>query len=342
MKEPILSAVMLVYNGESYLKEAIDSVLKQNFKDFELIIINDGSVDRSLDIINQYSDGRIRVINNVTNMGIPYSRNIGLKNAKGEYLAWCDCDDINYQTRFEEQIDFLKANREYGVCGTWQLSHTGKKYAVHQTQKEPDLVKAGLLFLPSIMNPTSMLRLSLIRKNNLSYDTNLAIAEDHDFFLRCSMVFPLTNVQKVLVKYRASETSIIKKFKSKETESEEIRNVIHRRAINYLGIEPNECELIFHSLLVSNKKFASFAEFESCYNWLVTLKQKNLETKIFDQNSLNKVLGHRFYVISKKASLYGLVTFKYFIKKSHKSFGHMSFKHAAKLAFLCFSKNNSF
>ncbi len=342
MKKPTLSAVMLVYNGESHLREAIDSVLKQNFKDFEFIIINDGSNDRSLDIINQYSDGRIRVINNTNNLGIPASRNIGLRNANGEFLAWCDCDDVNFPTRFEDQVNFLKKNRDFGVCGTWQLSYTGKRYATHKTKNDPELVKAGLLFLPSIMNPTSMLRLSLIRENNLCYNTDLAIAEDHDFFLRCSMLFPLTNIQKVLVKYRASETSIIKKFKSKEIESEEIRNRIHKRAINYLGIEPNECDLLFHSLLVSDKKFASFAEFESCYNWLITLKRKNIETKTFNENSLNKVLAHRFYIISKKASLYGLVTFKYYLGKSHKSFGYMSFKHAIKLAFLCFNKNNIF
>ena len=140
-------------------------------------------------------------------MGIPRSRNIGLQEAKGEFLAWCDSDDINFPGRFEEQVNFLKANGEYGVCGSWQMSFRGRRYRVHKTKKETQLVKAMLLFTPSIMNPTAMLRLSMIHGNNLSYNTSLAIAEDHELFLRSSMCFPLTNVQKLLVKYRASETA---------------------------------------------------------------------------------------------------------------------------------------
>lgn len=335
MKKPVLSAVMLVYNGEKHLREAIDSVLNQSFKEFEFIIINDGSTDSSLDIINQYSDDRIRIINNITNLGIPRSRNIGLKEAQGEFLAWCDCDDLNFPDRFEEQINFLKANGKYIACGSWQLYSNGKKYLVHKTKKQPELVKAMLLFKPSIMNPTSMLRLSMINGNKLYYNTDLTIAEDHDLFLRCSMAFPLTNIQKVLVKYRASETSIIKKFKSQENESDKIHNVIYTEALNYLGITPTKSDLLNHSLSCSDKKFASFIEFKSCYNWLITLKLKNIHTKMYNNKALNKVLANHFYIISKKASIYGLVTFKYYLKRSYINFRHVSFHHIIKLAFLC-------
>ena len=338
MKKPVLSAVMLVYNGEKHLREAIDSVLNQRFKEFEFIIINDGSTDSSLDIINEYSDDRIRIINNITNLGIPRSRNIGLKEAQGEFLAWCDCDDLNFPDRFEEQVNFLKANGKYVACGTWQLYSNGKQYLVHKTKKQPELVKAMLLFKPSIMNPTSMLRLSMINRNKLYYNTELTIAEDHDLFLRCSMAFSLTNIQKVLVKYRASETSIIKKFKSQEDESDKIHNVIYTEALNYLGITPTKSDLVNHSLSCSDKKFASFIEFKSCYNWLVTLKLKNKETKVYDDDALDKVLAHRFYVISKKASSFGLKTFLFYFKKSYKNFRHMTFGHVLKLAFLCIKK----
>lgn len=83
MANLILSVVILVYNGEKYLKEAINSVLKSNFLDFELIIIKDGSSNESLNIINSYTDSRIRIISNNINKGNPYCRNLGLKEAKG-------------------------------------------------------------------------------------------------------------------------------------------------------------------------------------------------------------------------------------------------------------------
>ena len=338
MPKPVLSAVMLVYNSEKYLREAIDSVLSQSFRDFEFIIINDGSTDKSLGIIHQYKDDRIRLINNLNNLGIPASRNIGLQEAKGDFLAWCDSDDINFPDRFSQQMNFLKNNGKYGLCGTWQLSAKGKKYKVHKTKSDPELVKAMLLFKPSIMNPTAMYRLELIKKNNLSYNTELAIAEDHDFFLRCSMYFPITNVQKVLVKYRASETSIIKKFKSREKETSKIHNIIYTTALSYIAIKSKETDLITHSLICSDKNFSTFLEFQSCHNWLLALKLKNVDTKVYDPKALNKVLSHRFYVISKKASVYGSKTFTYYLKHSYKDFGFMSLNHVFKLAFYCAKK----
>ncbi|WP_273566615.1 glycosyltransferase family 2 protein [Maribacter halichondriae] len=105
-KIPVLTVVMPIYNGERYVGEAIDSILRQTFADFELIIINDGSTDGSLDIIKSYQDNRIRIINNIKNQGIPYNRNLGLKEAKGAFLCWADCDDVSLPTRFEKQLDF--------------------------------------------------------------------------------------------------------------------------------------------------------------------------------------------------------------------------------------------
>lgn len=338
MSKPLLSAVMLVFNSEKYLPEAIESILAQNFTDFEFIIINDGSTDGSIDIIKHYEDDRIRLINNPSNLGIPISRNIGLQEAKGEFLAWCDSDDISFADRFRRQIDFLEKHREYGLCGTWQLSAKGKKYKVHKTEHQPEVAKAMLLFKPAVMNPTAMFRLSLLRKNGLHYDSKLKICEDYDFFLRSSVCFPITNVQKVLVKYRDSETSTITKFKSLEKETDNLHRIVYSNALTYIGIDPKESDLTIHSLICSEKDFASFVEFGSCHDWLLFLKAKNNQVKVYDTKALNKVLAHRFYTISKKASVYGLKTFAYYIKHSYKDFGFMRLNYVLKLAFFCAKK----
>ena len=102
-----ITVFMPVYNSERYLKEAIDSILNQSYKNFELLIINDGSTDSSIDIIKSYNDSRIKLINNDCNKGLPYTRNLGLKLAKGDYIAIMDSDDISYIHRLKKQIEFL-------------------------------------------------------------------------------------------------------------------------------------------------------------------------------------------------------------------------------------------
>ena len=110
---------MTVHNGEKHLSEAIDGILNQTFKDFEFLVIDDGSTDGSADIIQSYKDVRIRFISNGKNLSVPVSLNMGLNLARGEYIARMDCDDISLPQRLEKQVQFMDANPEVGVCGTW-------------------------------------------------------------------------------------------------------------------------------------------------------------------------------------------------------------------------------
>ena len=113
IEKPKVSLIMKVYNGEAYLKEAINSILNQTYQDFEFIIIDDGSFDRSPDIVRQYTDERIRFLQNEQNMGLCATQNKAIQAARGEYIAVMDCDDISYKTRLEKQVAFLDTNPEY-------------------------------------------------------------------------------------------------------------------------------------------------------------------------------------------------------------------------------------
>jgi glycosyltransferase involved in cell wall biosynthesis len=105
-----ISILMPVYNGEKYLREAIDSILNQTFTDFEFLIVDDGSTDNSVEIINSYQNSRINLVKNDKNEGLVYTLNRGLSLAKGEYIARMDCDDISLPERLKKQIDFLDSN----------------------------------------------------------------------------------------------------------------------------------------------------------------------------------------------------------------------------------------
>lgn len=117
-KCPQISVIMSVYNGEKYLREAIDSILNQTFTHFEFIIVNDGSTDKSLNIIKSYNGSRIILVQQ-ENKGLAAALNEGIKIAKGKYIAMMDADDISLPTRLEKQIQFMEAHPEYVAIGSW-------------------------------------------------------------------------------------------------------------------------------------------------------------------------------------------------------------------------------
>ena len=130
IKTPKITVLMPVYNGEKYLKESIESILKQTFRDFEFLIINDTSTDESEKIIRSFKDSRIKLIKNEKNIGLTKSLNKGLDLAKGEYMARMDADDISLPKRLEIQVAFMDKNPKIGVIGAWAkvIGESNKKY----------------------------------------------------------------------------------------------------------------------------------------------------------------------------------------------------------------------
>src|SRR5690606_34486465 len=113
--------------------------------------------------------------------GIPYTRNLALREAKGEFLAWSDCDDISLPERLETQINFLKSNKEYGICGTWLLRFAGEKTYVAKSNTNAKAIEAALVFKPAGWNAAAMYRRATVKEFNLSLKPARAVAEDYDF-----------------------------------------------------------------------------------------------------------------------------------------------------------------
>ena len=114
---PLISINMVVFNGSKFILEAIQSILNQSYVNFELIIVNDGSVDSTAAVINSFSDSRIRVITLEKNTGVVNARNTALKASKGDYIAILDADDISFSNRLEVEVRFLESNPEFGLVG---------------------------------------------------------------------------------------------------------------------------------------------------------------------------------------------------------------------------------
>ena len=128
-KKLLISVIMPNYNTSvEYLSLAVDSILSQTYENFEFIIIDDCSTDESVDYLASITDPRVRVIRNDVNRGITASLNVALDNARGDYIARMDSDDVSLPERFEKQIAFMEANPDVIVCGTWIQSFGGADY----------------------------------------------------------------------------------------------------------------------------------------------------------------------------------------------------------------------
>ena len=174
-----VSVFMPVFNSEDYLNEAIDSILNQTYSNFELIVLNDGSTDRSKDIIFSYSDSRIKYFENEKNMGLAYSRNRGLDLCSREYIAIFDSDDVCKKNRLELQLKVLSESPNTIVCGG-----DSEVISKHGTQRHRSnqLSSERSFMIAPVINSTAMIRNSFITKNKIRYDLDLPPAEDFGFF----------------------------------------------------------------------------------------------------------------------------------------------------------------
>jgi glycosyltransferase involved in cell wall biosynthesis len=336
-----LSVVMPVYNGEKYLEEAINSVLNQTFTDYELLIIDDGSTDSSLKIIHSIKDSRIRLIKNEKNQGVAYTRNVGLNEAKGEYLAWMDCDDLIEPNRLETQINFLKENLGIGICGT-ALERFGEgKPRVSREFSDSKMIKAALLFYPSIRPATAMYRMKMVRDAKLSYDTRLAVAEDYDFYFEASFHFPIKNLDQVLYYYRSSESSIMKIYFERQQLLFDFHKIIYSKAFDKMDIPHLEKNFELHYICSSSSLIKSYVNLNQVYNWLLYLENRNSKVKLYDEYSFNKVLASVFFFVCKKSSQIGPQTFFFYLKNKRSFPTNESFA-VVKLFLRCLIYYNKF
>ena len=209
MKNPKVTVLMSVYNGEKYLQEAVDSILGQTFKDFEFLIVNDGSTDKTGKILESYNDPRIKIINNEKNIGLTKSLNKGLKLARGEYIARQDADDISMPERLEKEVEFLNQNRSAGLVGTDYLIINEKGKVVHIVKclNGSRELRIKLLEGNQFGHGSVMLRRECIGKVG-TYREEFKFAQDYDLCLRIAEVYDVANISEPLYKWRIDSKSI--------------------------------------------------------------------------------------------------------------------------------------
>tara|TARA_B100000963_G_scaffold78022_1_gene66044 strand:+ start:12974 stop:13978 length:1005 start_codon:yes stop_codon:yes gene_type:complete len=296
---PMISVVMPVFNAEKYLAQAIDSILNQTFQDFEFIIINDGSYDGSNEILRQYQrqDNRIKILDK-KNGGISEALNDGILISNGKYIARMDADDISLPTRFEIQLNFMEANPDIGVCGTW-IEKFGENYKNHilKYPTNDSFSKVKLLFSVSFAHPTVMMQSKIIKKHNLKYNNQYGI-EDYKFWLDIAKFTKFASIPKVLLKYRHLESSY---SKEQERNYEKIYFEYKRvlsDLLERLNLKNTEMENKLHFIVGRNTRIAQEdIDLKSLNIYLNKFINANKSKKIFNDRSLRWFLAKKFLIV---------------------------------------------
>jgi len=197
--KPLVSVVMPVYNAAAYVAQAVKSILNQTYTHFELIIVDDGSTDSSCQIIEQFTDKRIKFIRFEQNQGIVAALNKGLALAQGKYIARMDADDISFEHRFDLQVKFLEAHDDVGVLGTQHqgLGKRARKLPLHHNDLCWFMMNASPFVHPSVM-----IRASVLKQHHIAYRKEFEYAEDLAMWMELSNKTTLANLKEVCIAYR--------------------------------------------------------------------------------------------------------------------------------------------
>ncbi len=232
---PRVSVVMSVYNGERYVGEAIESILNQTFRDFEFIIVDDGSVDSTPRILASYQDPRIRIYRQ-PNRGQSSALNRGIRHASGGYIARMDADDVSFPERLEREVSFLDAHREIGLVGTWCVKvdvGTGKKRV--QSLPEDDIAIRKFMTVDNpFIHSSIMVRKSVLDTVGL-YDEGL-IWQDYELWVRVAKSHRMANIREPLIMRRKHPGSLTRTTKKSREFWE--RFAIQRKAAWQMGFRP--------------------------------------------------------------------------------------------------------
>ena len=202
----LVSIVLTTLNGARYLREAVDSCLGQTYENIELIMVDGGSTDGTLDILANYDDPRMRIIHQENNVGkLPGAINLGLDNARGEYLTWMQDDSIYHEKAIETMVAHLQSNPEVGqvYADFWEIDAEGKIKRVIQTRDPED-------FLENLGDPAGvcfMIRRS-VREAVGPHDVTAYPTQDYDYRLRIALQFPSLHIHEPLYYWRLHDVSL--------------------------------------------------------------------------------------------------------------------------------------
>lgn len=324
-KMPKVSVIMPVFNGEAYIEGAINSVLEQSLDDFELIIVNDGSSDHTLDLVNAFADKRIKLINRSENSGLAVTRNEGVAAASGQYVAMLDSDDTATPDRLEIQSGFLDHNRDIGVVGSWvnvldEKGHfTGE---VWQLETCAEKMPAALLFHNCLAQSAVMIRRELL--DSAPYRLDFPPAEDYDLWVRLAKTTRLVNIPRALVNYRCHPAGVSRR---KAEVAEACTKTVILAQLEDIGLLPGAGELRVHRRLGTGQGADADVTFGMAEQWLERLLIANKQANKYNLDAFREVIHERWFAFCQASSSVGWMAFRTYRKSFLGKIARLPLRH---------------
>ncbi|RXK88723.1 glycosyltransferase family 2 protein [Chlorobaculum sp. 24CR] len=303
MPQPTVTVLMPVHNGERYLKEAIESILAQTFADFEFLVIDDGSTDRSRQIVESYGNPRIVLVANADNRGTVHVLNQGIALAKGRYIARMDADDISLPERLERQVRFMDEHSEVGVSGAgMRVLKKGKLKNTMMLPTGDQELKIQLLFSTCLYHPTVIIRTELAKAH--PYPDNLVYTQDYNYWTRLAPLARFANIDEILLHFREHEGQIsTRKADLQITNARALRTEYLKR----LAGEVSDEQLAIHHAIAENR---NDIDLEQAKAWLEELVGTNDATGMFDAEIFRREMGRKWWLVCRKNTGHGKATLR--------------------------------
>ena len=292
---PKITVFIPVFNRERFIADAIDSVLSQSYSDFEILLIDDGSTDRSVEIMRAYTDPRVRIERNDRNLGIPYTRNRGLELARGEYIALLDSDDRADPLRLERQVDFLDQHPDYVQVGSWCRMIDAHGRPLKKVKRQPILsqdVDAQLLFRCALSNRSIMARTAILK--HYGYRNDYPRCQDYYLHVQLAKKYRMANLPECLVYGRVHQQQITSQTTAL---GDDRKRAIVRDQLQELGAVFTEADLTPHLNLSRMRKlriapdqaFLDWAE-----DWLLKLERANRQSRRYEKQAFRRALSEKW------------------------------------------------
>lgn len=315
-----VTVLMPTYNVAPYVKEAVESVLRQSYTDFELLIIDDCSTDGTLDVVRSISDSRIRIVQNERNLGLADNLNRGLSLIETELVSRMDGDDIAEPHWLQSEVAVLESHPEIGICGGG-FERFGAVSTVVRLPEHPQEILANMLFECSIIVPT--FRMTLYRDKRLRYRSDAFPAEDYRFWADCLRVTKAYNVQDTLFHYRMHPKQICTSLSEKQKgKVDEVRLYM----LELLGSNMTEDDKNYFLKTFVDGNIANKQDWKQRNGFARELVALNRDEWHFEEKTLKNCLHRHMQV-----QLYNAVTEKYF-KEGYNIAAYFKYLHSG-LAF---------
>ena len=311
MGAELVTVLMPAYNVGKYLNESIDSILRQTYTNFRFLIINDGSVDETENIILSYKDPRIDYIKNEKNIGYVASLNRGIDLISSKYIVRMDADDIAIPHRIEKQVALMESRPDIAVCGSGKINffngRPDSETAVTTVTEEKQLLFSSI-FNTSIPHPSAILRNSILQETGLRYDENYYYAEDKAMWLDMAQYGNLINIEEPLIKYRIhpNQVSIQHNEVQRMNSLKKSKLVLSRYGIHITDEELWPLRLMCYPQIC--EKVSDLVAVESL---IYKLQNGFKDRKEFLPEFVSSFLTNRLYLLVSRSTTLGLPLLRY-------------------------------